>query len=75
MSDAANGGQDAEARIARLAHDLRTPLTIVSGFAEILARRGDELTPEQRTDFITRIDEAAREMRRLLDAERLERRG
>jgi signal transduction histidine kinase len=64
---------DEDERITRLAHDLRTPLTIVSGFAELLARRGEELDPEQRADFIARIDAAAREMRVILDTERDER--
>lgn len=58
---------DAEERLTRLVHDLRTPLTIVSGFAEMLVRRGDELAPEQRAEFLGRIDAAAAEMRRMLD--------
>jgi K+-sensing histidine kinase KdpD len=53
-----------------LVHDLRTPLTLVEGFAELLARRGDELTPAERVEHLERIVAAAREMRALLDAAR-----
>lgn len=62
-------------RIAKLAHDLRTPLTIVSGFADLLQRRGADLPPDEVADFVERIAEAAREMKELLDAERDERLG
>jgi signal transduction histidine kinase len=56
---------DAEAR-RRLRHDLRTPLTIVAGFAEVLA--GDRtLTDADRRDYATRIVNAAREIRELID--------
>jgi signal transduction histidine kinase len=66
---------DAEQRLVTMVHDLRTPLTIVVGFAELLARRGEDLAAEQRQEYIARIDEAAREMRSILDRERNERTG
>lgn len=51
----------------RLRHDLRTPLTIVAGFAEVLA--GDRpLSEDDRRDYATRIVNAAREIRELIDA-------
>jgi signal transduction histidine kinase len=50
-----------------LVHDLRTPLAIVAGFAELLQRRADQLTEEQRADYIDRIREAADRMNELLD--------
>ena len=53
--------------LARLVHDLRTPLAIVSGFAELLERRGDTLTPDQRDEYLTRIRESAARMGELLD--------
>jgi signal transduction histidine kinase len=57
---------DGEAR-RRLRHDLRTPLTIVAGFAEVLA--ADRTISEQdRRDFAARIQDAATEIRELLDA-------
>jgi signal transduction histidine kinase len=51
----------------RLRHDLRTPLTVVIGFAELLAS-DRELTDEQRRDYATRVLDAGVEMRELIDA-------
>jgi signal transduction histidine kinase len=56
---------DAEAR-RRLRHDLRTPLTIVAGFAEVLAA-DRPITDEDRRDFAARIVNAAGEIRDLID--------
>ena len=50
----------------RLRHDLRSPLTIVAGFAEVLA--GDKpIADESRRDYAERILTAAKELRRMLD--------
>jgi K+-sensing histidine kinase KdpD len=57
-------GDDA---LRALVHDLRTPLTIVEGFSDLLVRRGAELAPEQRDEFAQRIAEAARELRAIID--------
>lgn len=62
-------------RLSKLVHDLRTPLTVVSGFAELLARRNAELAPEQRDEYLSRIVDGTKEMRTILDAERETRRG
>ena len=56
---------DAEAR-RKLRHDLRTPLTIVAGFAEVLAGER-EISPTDRREFATRIQDAADDIRRLID--------
>jgi signal transduction histidine kinase len=56
---------DAQAR-RRLRHDLRTPLTIVSGFAEVLAS-DRPITDSERRDFALRIQHAAGEIRTLID--------
>jgi K+-sensing histidine kinase KdpD len=50
-----------------LVHDLRTPLTLVEGFSDLLLRRGDELRPEQREEYVQRIADAARELRAIVD--------
>lgn len=50
-----------------LIHDLRTPLTIVEGFSDLLVRKGAELDAAQREEFVRRIADATREMRELLD--------
>lgn len=70
MSDRPPGEETAAEAISRLVHDLRTPLTLVLGFSDLLVRRGDELTPEQREEYLGRIDNAARDMRSILDAQR-----
>ncbi len=57
---------DGEAR-RRLRHDLRTPLTIVTGFAEVLAA-DRPISDHDRRDFAARIQDAATEIRELLDA-------
>jgi signal transduction histidine kinase len=57
-------------RLVTLVHDLRTPLTIVQGFADLLARGSDDLTDEQRTEYVQRIAAAAGEMKQILDDER-----
>ena len=50
----------------RLRHDLRTPLTIVAGFAEVLAGERD-ISDADRREFAQRIQDAADDLRRLLD--------
>ena len=57
MTDRADG-------LSRLRHDLRTPLTVVIGFAEIMA--GDRpLTDDERRDYSERVLHAAFEIRAL----------
>ena len=64
---------DDDERLVDLVHDLRTPLTIVQGFADLLARRGGSLTDEQREEYVARIAAAAAEMKAILDDERAQR--
>ena len=51
----------------RLRHDLRTPLTIVTGFSEVLAA-DRPISEEARRDYAARIHAAAEELREMLDA-------
>jgi signal transduction histidine kinase len=64
---------DPHDRIARLVHDLRTPLTIVQGFAELLDRGSATLDEERRAEYLARIAHAGREMKEILDSEREDR--
>ena len=68
MSDGAG-----DERLVSLVHDLRTPLTIVQGFADLLSRRGAELTTDEREEYVSRIAAAAGEMKAILDDERSQR--
>ena len=56
---------DAEAR-RRLRHDLRTPLTIVAGFAEVLAS-DRAISDADRREYAQRIRAAADDIRALID--------
>jgi K+-sensing histidine kinase KdpD len=61
-------GDDASSdELRTLVHDLRTPLTIVEGFSDLLVRRGAELEPEPRDEYAQRIAAAARERRPRVD--------
>jgi signal transduction histidine kinase len=55
------------ARRRRLRHDLRTPLTIVTGFAEVLAT-DREISLADRQEYAERIHRAALELMEMLDA-------
>lgn len=50
----------------KLAHDLRSPLAVVTGFAELLAS-DRELSLAERREFAERIAAAAAEIGRLVD--------
>jgi signal transduction histidine kinase len=60
-------------RLVALVHDLRTPLTIVQGFADLLSRRAASLTEEERNEYVVRIAAAANDMKAILDDERSQR--
>ena len=49
-----------------LQHDLRTHLTVMTGFADLLARPGD-LGEEARRDYARRILTAVMEVRDIVD--------
>ena len=56
---------DGETR-RKLRHDLRTPLTIVAGFAEVLAA-DREISHADRREYASRIHAAALEIGELVD--------
>jgi signal transduction histidine kinase len=51
--------------VALAAHDLRTPLATIHGFAQTLVRMGDLGEPKQR--YLEMIDQASRQLAELLD--------
>jgi K+-sensing histidine kinase KdpD len=59
-----------EDELRMLVHDLRTPLTVVEGFARMLERGEGRLSQEDRAEFLSRIIEAARQMSGILDGVR-----
>jgi signal transduction histidine kinase len=50
----------------RIRHDLRSPLTIVAGFAEVLSA-DKPIADETRREYARRILTAAKELRTMLD--------
>jgi signal transduction histidine kinase len=60
-----DGSSEADRR-HRLRHDLRSPLTIITGFAELLAS-DKPIAEETRREYAARIQAAAVELRTLLD--------
>ena len=65
-----NGVEDADERLRTLVHDIRTPLTIITGFCDLLERQKDKLTEEQRDEYQRRIRAAATDLVEILDKER-----
>ncbi|MBK8248625.1 MAG: HAMP domain-containing protein [Gemmatimonadetes bacterium] len=51
--------------VANVSHELKTPLTVVSGFAETL--QDESVSPEQRQQFLTTILNNTQRMHRLVD--------
>jgi signal transduction histidine kinase len=52
--------------LRRLRHDMNTPLTIVSGFSEVLAA-DKPISDDARRDYAARIHAAAEELRVMID--------
>jgi len=55
--------------LSKLRHDLRTPLTVVIGFAEIMAGNRP-LSDDDRRDYAERVLSAAIEIREMIDSAR-----
>ncbi len=53
--------------VASASHELRTPTTIVYGFAETLAQRWDDLDDPQRLEFVQHVRHASRRLQRLIE--------
>lgn len=65
--------------VAMVSHELRSPMTVVAGIADILKKRQAALTPEQRGELIDTLGREARRLTRLvsevLDLEAIEQGG
>ena len=53
--------------LALVGHELRTPLSLVLGYAELLRARGDSLTPERLNAFLGEIAAGSTRLARLLE--------
>lgn len=63
--------------LTAVSHDMRTPLQAVTGFAQLLRDRGDELSGDERAEFIGIVHEKAQRLEQLvsnlLDLDRISR--
>jgi signal transduction histidine kinase len=53
--------------LAMLSHDLRTPLTVINGYATLALERWPELEDEQRRRLLERVGRAGRSLEELLE--------
>ena len=53
--------------VANVSHELKTPVTVLSGFVETLADESLELAPEQRARYLALMAEQAARMQRLVE--------
>jgi signal transduction histidine kinase len=53
--------------LASLSHELRGPLTAVQGYASMLLRHKDRISPEERQEFLQAISEGSHRMASVLD--------
>ena len=50
-----------------IAHDLRSPFTTLIGLTDMMVNLGDAITPEQSSDFVSRINDSAKRTFALLE--------
>lgn len=55
-----------EAFLTALSHEVRTPLTVISGVAQLLLERSDQLEPEQALNLVGRLSANAQRLETLL---------
>ena len=52
--------------VSMVSHELRSPMTVVAGIADILENRADRLSPDQSKELIDTLGREARRLRRLV---------
>jgi PAS domain S-box-containing protein len=53
--------------IATVSHELRTPITPIKGYADLLRRRGEAMTPEKRAECLEVISSRTEHLARLVE--------
>lgn len=53
--------------VATVSHELRTPVTPIKGYADLLRRRGDSMSPEKRAKALSVISDRAAHLTRLIE--------
>ncbi|MCA9961884.1 MAG: hypothetical protein KC443_22755 [Anaerolineales bacterium] len=53
--------------LSMAAHDLRSPLTAVAGYTELLQKNGEMVSPTKRSEFLTIIQTQVKRLNRLID--------
>jgi len=53
--------------IATVSHELRTPITPIKGYADLLLRRGDAMTPQRRQECLEVISDRSQHLARLVE--------
>ena len=51
--------------LSNMSHEIRTPMNAIVGFSDLLS--DEEITPEERKDFIAQINQGADDLMRLID--------
>ncbi|MEA3461701.1 MAG: PAS domain S-box protein, partial [Bacteroidota bacterium] len=51
--------------LSNMSHEIRTPMNAIVGFSDLLS--DEQLSPEERRDFITQINQGADDLMRLID--------
>lgn len=67
VSDAKYRAQAQEMFVAVTSHELRTPVTVIQGYAQMLTDRWDDLDDGARRDALTVVDQRARQLATLVD--------
>src|SRR5215468_5182347 len=53
--------------LASLSHELRSPLTAIQGYASMLLRHNERISPEERQEFLQAITQSSNRMSGMID--------